>query len=81
LRNHARLSDEILARHGTRLARETKQTLVRRKAYFTRAAALHESRLALAEHGVLAALKTVLANPGALLAGLTALRRRLQFKV
>jgi len=81
LRNHARLSDEILARHDTRLAPETKQALRRRKAHFTRAAALHEARLAMAERGVLAALKSVLASPGTILAGLTALRRRLLFKV
>jgi glycosyltransferase involved in cell wall biosynthesis len=81
LRNHARLSDEIMARHSARLAPASKRALARRKTYFTRAAALHETRLALAERGPLAALKSVFANPGALLAALTALRRRLLFKV
>ena len=80
LRNHARLSDEILARHGSRLAAGSKQALLRRKAHFSRAAALHEARLALSEHGILAALKSVIASPSAIAAALTALRRRLLSK-
>lgn len=81
LRNHARLTDEILSRHGSRLAPGSRQALVRRKAYFTRGAALHDTRLALSEHGPVAALKSVLANPGAVAAGLEALRRRILFRV
>jgi succinoglycan biosynthesis protein ExoO len=81
LRNHARLSDEVLARHNSRLTPGSLQALRRRKSYFIRAAAFHESRLALSEHGILAALRSVLASPGALVAALAMLRRRMLFKV
>ena len=81
LRNHARLSDQILARHGSQLAPDSRQALLRRKAYFTRAAALHETRLALSERGILSALRSLLASPGAFVAALAMLRRRMLFKV
>jgi len=81
LRNHARLSDEILARHSSRLRPQSKQALLRRKARFQRVAALHEVRLALAEQGPVAALKSALARPGSIVAAAELVRRRLLYRV
>jgi succinoglycan biosynthesis protein ExoO len=49
LRNHARLSDEILARHGSMLPHSVHRALTRRKRYYENCAVVNDLRVALAD--------------------------------
>ena len=80
LRNHARLSDEILSRHAPRLSGASKAALRQRQNHFLRAAELHDIRVALAERRLFGAVSRLAAHPEALLAAAAAVRRRLQLK-
>lgn len=75
LRNHARLSDEILARFGERLSRASQVALIARQRYFLRAAALHDVRVALEDRKPVLALTKALAHPGSFIAAAAAIRR------
>ena len=76
LRNHARLSDEILARHGSRLPPTVHEALRRRRRHFLRAADLHDLRVALAARDWRSAAKVTLTRPQLAFAAAAAARRR-----
>lgn len=76
LRNHARLSDEILRRHKDRLSGTVHRALENRRAYFLMMADLHDLRLAIAARQPAAIAKTILKQPRVALAVATAVRRR-----
>lgn len=76
LRGHARLSDEILRRYGSRLSPPVREALARRKQYFLNAAALHEFRLAVSARSWGAAVGMVVREPGLVRAAAAAIRRR-----
>ncbi|MDF8335192.1 glycosyltransferase family 2 protein [Novosphingobium cyanobacteriorum] len=75
LRNHARLSEEILARYGERLSRPSQVALIARQRYFLRAASLHDVRVALRDRKPIHALVKALSHPGSFLAAAAAIRR------
>lgn len=76
LRNHAKLSDGIIKRHGAELSSASIQALKTRERYFLQGAELHDFRVMLAEHHFFAALGYLLGHPGVLHAGLSAVRRK-----
>jgi succinoglycan biosynthesis protein ExoO len=75
LRNHARLSTEILARYSKRLSETSIAALIRRRAYFQRGAELHDLRVLIADRRLIKAAVSLVRHPGAIVAGLAALRR------
>jgi succinoglycan biosynthesis protein ExoO len=76
LRNHARLSDEIMRRHSERLSVSVHRALDSRRAYFLMMADLHELRVAVAARQPVTISKIVLTRPRIVLAIATAVRRR-----
>lgn len=76
LRNHAKLSDGIIKRHGAKLSPASIQALKIRERYFLRGAELHDLRVMLDQRQFLAALGHLLGHPGILHAGLSAVRRK-----
>lgn len=76
LRNHARLSDEILSRHRPRLSKGSCNALRKRKTYFMNAAALHEVRLAVAARTWGKAVAIMVREPGCLFGAAAQVRRR-----
>lgn len=75
LRNHARLSTEILARYSKRLSKTSIAALQRRRAYFQRGAELHDLRVLIADRRLVKAAVSLIRHPGAIVAGVAALRR------
>lgn len=75
LRNHARLSTEILARYSKRLSKTSIAALQRRRAYFQRGAELHDLRVLIADRRLVKAAVSLVRHPGAIVAGVAALRR------
>jgi glycosyltransferase involved in cell wall biosynthesis len=75
LRNHARLSTEILARYSKRLSKISIAALIRRRAYFQRGAELHDVRVLIADRRLIKAAVSLVRHPGAIVAGVAALRR------
>ncbi|MES2272210.1 MAG: glycosyltransferase family 2 protein [Pseudomonadota bacterium] len=76
LRNHARLSDEILTRHGTRLSKASCGALRSRKRYFMNAAALYDVRLALNARSLGKAVSIMVREPGSVVGAVAQVRRR-----
>lgn len=77
LRNHARLSDEILSNHKDRLPIAVHEALQKRRAHMMRMADLHDLRIAIAARKPIAALRTALTHPQIALAVGASMRRRL----
>lgn len=75
LRNHARLSTEILSRYSNRLSKTSIAALQRRRAYFQRGAELHDLRVLIADRRLVKAAVSLVRHPGAIVAGVAALRR------
>lgn len=76
LRNHAKLSDEILMRHGARLPAAVHQALQRRRTHFLRGAALHDFRVAVQQRNWLAAFSVAAKQPNFVLGGAAAMQKR-----
>ena len=77
LRNHALLSDEIIARHRERLSRTAFEALQRRKSYYLGMADLHDLLLILKGHQSIATLKTFQIRPRLALAAAITVQRRI----
>lgn len=77
LRNHARLSDEIMRRHKDRLPPSVHRALDSRRGYFLMMADLHDLRVAVAAKQPAAIARTLLTRPRIAVAVATAARRRL----
>ena len=78
LRSHARLSDEVLTRHGATLSSDVHASLARRRADFLRKADLHDLRSAVAARRPLQAGVIVLSRPRVLVTAASTLYRRLR---